>query len=128
MFNLTPALLAMVHASREHAPDDDPSARPALSLLGSIDCFAYLSDDGVVWIVEGVFEHESVWRRATRREALGCVHAASRRLPQFAVLLPTRGPGDVACPACSGSGRFRSMPTWCFTCFGLGWLPPLPAD
>ncbi len=126
-FVLTTTLLALVRESRERAPGD-PDARPALALVGSIGFASYLTADGEVWVVEGLFDHEFAWRRASVREALGRVLSAARRLPQLGVLLPTRGPTDPVCPDCHGSGAYRGTPSWCLTCFGLGWLPPASED
>lgn len=125
-FDLTPRLMALVRESRQRAPGG-ADARPALSLVGSIGFASYLTDAGEVWIEEGIFDEEWVWRRAGLREAFGCLRSAARRLPVLAVLLPIRDATDLPCEECSGTGTYRNTPVWCLACFGLGWLPPLLA-
>ena len=117
-------------AERAAAPNPDPIATALAALPLDADmggCIA-LRPDGELILVHGEQDGSSPteWTEEIEPEwRIAALAAGSRRYPELADLLPTKGPDDIDCPDCGGAGTW-SMPDGaegpgCGCCWGLGW-------
>ena len=110
---------------------------PAMYLHGSIGYESAITINGDVWMSEYQLDGPSAfrgeWRPAGKKDRLGLLVIAARRIPELRVLLPQRSPGSPSCKSCDGSGdrHFRGadgltmapVPGMiCEECSGLGWM------
>jgi len=106
-------------------------------LCGSIGFDCAITTDGDVWVSEyeldgpGAFQEE--WRPAAKKDRLGFLVIAARRIPELRMLLPQRSSESPSCTSCDGSGnrhlrapdgRKVALPgnMICEECSGLGWI------
>ena len=76
---------------------------PAMYLHGSIGCDTAITINGDVWVNEyeldgpGAFQEK--WCLAAKKDRLGFLVIAARRIPELLMLLPRRSPESPSCSA-----------------------------
>ena len=105
--------------SLSFAIDDEARDHGAIALIGTIGCIWGLRPDGTLWQFDA--DSELPLSPLASELTFLALIAGSQRYAWLAPLIPARPDVAIDCQVCPGP-RNSTLPVFCATCLGLGWV------